>query len=398
MKTALFGIVGWNIAETTRMIETAKWFQNEFECHFFSHGGKFEHLVEEAGFVLHRLEPREDDAKIQHLWKVDRGETFREPWTAREIETRTKHQIALLRELKPQFAFLGSVLGFSLSCRHENVLLFNLIPLALSKPYLEAGLPVSPYYPKWFNRLAGWMLLHLPLLMRSFRKVAKRFGLPKPKTFLDLWSGDVNIVAEAKELSLLPTLPKDWFFSGPLFAKLETPIPADVHNLLRATTKPKIYFAMGSSAHHDVLMKAIQAMDGLDAVVVAPIASHLTKDDQVPDNVVVTDWLPAGEVLSLVDVAVTHGGQGTVQTNAFCGVPFVGIGMQPEQELNIHLYKVFGCALQLPRKNLNPNTLRQAVLELLSNPSYKERAMAAKAILRAIDVKTIVRDIVHSHL
>jgi hypothetical protein len=70
MDKILFGIVGWNIAETTRMIEVASIFHNEYECHFFSYGGQFEYLVEEAGYQLHHLLPIEDEKKIQHLWKV----------------------------------------------------------------------------------------------------------------------------------------------------------------------------------------------------------------------------------------------------------------------------------------------------------------------------------------
>jgi hypothetical protein len=41
------------------MIEVAKLFKDQYECHFFSYGGQFEELVEEAGFILHRLVPKE---------------------------------------------------------------------------------------------------------------------------------------------------------------------------------------------------------------------------------------------------------------------------------------------------------------------------------------------------
>lgn len=66
MNNILFGVVGWNIAETTRMIEVAKRFQSEYICHFFSYGGQFEHLITEAVFMLHRLTPHEDPKKIEH--------------------------------------------------------------------------------------------------------------------------------------------------------------------------------------------------------------------------------------------------------------------------------------------------------------------------------------------
>lgn len=203
MKRILFGIVGWNIAETTRMIEVAKIFKSDYECHFFSYGGQFEHLVHESGFTLHHLKPIEDQEKIDLLWKIDRGESFKQPWTYQETKDRIMHEVELIRELKPQFAFLGSVLTFSLSCRLTQTKLFNVIPLSLSQPYLRAGLPISPFLPKWLNVFGAWVMLHIPFLIGNIRRVAKELGLQKPKNFLDLWQGDVNIVAEVKELSPL---------------------------------------------------------------------------------------------------------------------------------------------------------------------------------------------------
>jgi hypothetical protein len=46
-------------------------------------------------------------------------------------------------------------------------------------------------------------------------------------------------------------------------------------------------------------------------------------------NVLVYDWLPAPKVNPLADIAVIHGGQGTVQTACAAGTPSIGIGLQP---------------------------------------------------------------------
>lgn len=391
MKKILFGTVGWNIAETTRMIEVAKGFRGQYECHFFSYGGKFESLVEEAGFVLHRLEPREDEKKIALLWKVDRGETFQQPWSVAELRLRIQNEVALIEELQPVAAFLGSVLTFSLSCKLTNTLLFNFIPLALSKPYLEAGLPVFPNRSKWMNRLSAYLLLHVPLLMGNIRKVAKAYGLPLPRHFMDLWTGDINIVAETKSLSLLKELPKDWYFSGALFAHLDTKIPTEVQELLSNTTLPKVYFAMGSSANRKVLLKVLSALEGLDCCFIAPIQSHLQPGDFIPNNVHVTGWLPALEVTSQVDFALIHGGQGTVQTTVLAGVPFIGVGMQPEQEMNIYLYQQFGSAIQLYRNQLSKKKIQAAIHEMLTNATYRKKALEAKTLLSEINtVETVV--------
>ena len=394
MNKIMFGIVGWNIAETTRMIETAKIFRHEYECHFFSYGGEFEHLVEAAGFSLHHLRPVEDQEKIEHLWKIDRGERFRQPWTMEELRERIRNELALIDDLEPSFAFLGSVLTFSMSCKIRKIKLFNIIPLALSRPYLEAGLPVSPFLPRWLNLLAGYIFLHVPLLVSNFRKIAKTYGLRPPKNALDVWTGDINIVADIKEFSLLKKLPNGWYFSGPLFAKLVQPVPDHVESSLRNTSKPKIYFAMGSSANRKVLLKTLQAFDGLDVLVVAPVRSHLKPTDIIPGNVIITDWLPALEVMRLVDLAVTHGGQGTVQTTIMSGKPFIGIGMQPEQDLNIYPFAVFGNAIQISKNRVSQKTIQTSLEKLIHDDSYKTKALKAKTILEKYNTHEIIETIV----
>lgn len=394
MERVLFGVVGWNIAETTRMIEVAKLLRDEYECIFFSYGGQFEYLVEEAGFSLHHLKPIEDDVKIQHLWKADRGETFKQPWTFEELKERISNEILLIETINPSFAFLGSVLSFSLSCRIKKIKLFNVVPLALTRPYLEAGLPMSPFTPKFLNQIAIWILLNVPLLMGNFRKVSKFYGLKPPRNAFEVWTGDINIVTDVKELSMLKELPENWYFSGPLFAHLGTPIPNDIMELLKTSDKPKVYFAMGSSANHKVLMRTLEGFKGLDVLVVAPIKSYLKPEDAVPKNVYVTEWLPALEVLRFVDIAVTHGGQGTVQTNIMAGVPFLGIGMQPEQSLNIYQSVRFGNALQIQRSKVSKRNVQKAILELLTQDKYRSRAQIAKTMMEQIDVNQIILNII----
>lgn len=380
------------------MIETAKLFRDQYECHFFSYGGQFEELVEEAGFVLHRLAPREDPEKIELLWKIDRGESFKQPWSCGEIKQRISQEVRLLEQLQPLAAFLGSVLTFSLSCRLKGILLFNIIPLALSRPYLNAGLPISPFWPKWLNRVGTWVLLNVPLLLGNIRKAARDYGLPKPSSLLQLWEGDVNIVAETRELSLLKELPEGWYFSGPLFAHLDAPLPAEVEQLLSDTDKTKIYFAMGSSANRKILLKVLAAFAALDVVVVAPIKSYLKPEDKVPDNVLVTDWLPASEVVQRVDIAFTHGGQGTVQTNVSAGVPFIGVGMQSEQDLNIYLYQQFGNAAQLRKSKLTKKTVVETVQMVLSDKHYFQKAKEAQGIINSANTGQVIKALFDTHL
>ena len=75
-KNLLFAPVTFDLAETTRMIEIAKGIRRHeaagkiFDIQFISNGGDLEHLIEEAGFALKRMEPRLTQEKIEHIGKL----------------------------------------------------------------------------------------------------------------------------------------------------------------------------------------------------------------------------------------------------------------------------------------------------------------------------------------
>ena len=51
MKTLVFAVAGYNLAETGRMIEIARAARKHFDVVFASYGGQFEKLIEDEDFV-----------------------------------------------------------------------------------------------------------------------------------------------------------------------------------------------------------------------------------------------------------------------------------------------------------------------------------------------------------
>lgn len=116
--------------------------------------------------------------------------------------------------------------------------------------------------------------------------------------------------------------------------------------------------------------------------VIAPIKAHLQgADTAVPANVHVFDWLPAHKVNPLAKVAVIHGGEGTVQTACASGKPFVGIGLQPEQEWNIEFLVRQGTAVRLPKYGVTHDQLHQAIEHLRLDPQVRQRAAEIQTLM-----------------
>lgn len=77
MRTLVFAVAGYNLAETGRMIEIAKAARSHFDVFFMSYGGQFEDLIRREGFTLKETEPRLTRKKLDRLRLVLSGETWK---------------------------------------------------------------------------------------------------------------------------------------------------------------------------------------------------------------------------------------------------------------------------------------------------------------------------------
>ena len=133
---------------------------------------------------------------------------------------------------------------------------------------------------------------------------------------------------------------------------------------------------MGSSGTPEIVANLIEGFAGKPYRVVAPIRFLLAQlgEFRTPENVIITDWLPALEVNRMADAAVIHGGVGTVMTAALAGKPVVGVGMQIEQKANLACLERLGFAIRVG-KSRNPSKQVQAALaKLLDSETAKAKA------------------------
>ena len=392
MNTLIFAPETINIAETTRMIEVAKAVRATFRCVFFGYSDVYSHLIEQAGFEFRPMTPWLTAEKIEHLWKVDRMESFADPFSETELRQRVDCEVALFHELKPAAVVIGFTLSVVISARVAKVPLVYVMPFPLTRPFLEANLATWPdafdYLPlrvvpsSFLNLVANQWLKRTRLWIKPFQRVARHYGVQPISHLVDIYEGDYNLVTDIPQLAGVEQLPPNWRFIGPIFAHLEGEAPPELLRLPR--DRPVIYCAMGSSANRDILKTVVESFAGAPYTVIAPIKAHLQDASiAVPDNVLVYDWLPAPAVNPLADIAVIHGGQGTVQTACASGTPLVGIGLQPEQESNIDAIVRQGSAIRIRKRRLSRVSLLAAIEQLLHDPSARQKAKEIQQLSQA---------------
>ena len=83
------------------------------------------------------------------------------------------------------------------------------------------------------------------------------------------------------------------------------------------------------------------------------------------------DYLPSHLVMPLCDLAIIHGGQGSVQTAIASGTPLIGFPLQPEQNFNIKQVERQGAGICLSLQNLKRDRLASTIERVLHDRSYK---------------------------
>jgi UDP:flavonoid glycosyltransferase YjiC (YdhE family) len=102
------------------------------------------------------------------------------------------------------------------------------------------------------------------------------------------------------------------------------------------------------------------------------------------DNFYACRFLPAHLVNEMADIAITHGGQGTIQTAVWAGTPVVGIGFQAEQQANIDGIARAGMAVRIPIYAVSPKRLLKAI-RTVKQETYRQNASRMKVLVRKTD-------------
>nr|AGC24262.1 PrlH [Nonomuraea spiralis] len=142
--------------------------------------------------------------------------------------------------------------------------------------------------------------------------------------------------------------------------------------------RPVVHLTQGTVANDAgrLLTPGLKALAGLDVTVVATTGVPPDTLDlgPLPDNVRLERFVPHFELLPRVDVMITNGGYGGVNTALSHGVPLVVAPATEEKHEVAARVDWAGVGIGLSRRNLSADALRRAVSTVLATDSYRRRA------------------------
>ena len=393
MKTLLFAPASYNFAETSRMVDVAVACRDRFNVIFASYGGDFEWLITNEGFPLIPMQPRLTPEKIERLYRIMRWESVNHPFGMDHLTDRIRGELDWLRALKPVAVVTGLCLSWPVSCRVAGLPLVWVAQTTSMAPFWRSPLAFWPdivdYRPfrlvpeRVLNYFGRYLMSFNRLIMVRFNAACNLFGAP-PFRDTEFWEGNYTLLAEPPEFAGLDHLPSRFRFIGPLIARINRDIPPEVEHMPRDL--PIVYFAMGSSGERGIIAAILKAFAGKPYRVVAPVKKLLNGTPvDIPDNVLVTDWLPAHKVNPMADLSVIHGGLGTVMTACLSGTPIVGVGMHFEQEANLECVVRKGFGVRLRKRRFNPADVMDAVDRLMNDAGARRKAREFKEVIEKYD-------------
>lgn len=182
--------------------------------------------------------------------------------------------------------------------------------------------------------------------------MAEELGVEGVSSFAALVLGDLTLVTEIPEVlgigdeelaAWRPARPASYRrhvklrYTGPLFADQTWPIPERVERFLSRPRREASRLRRADvDQEGEVVKGSIRAVRAANARVLAVSTVHELSVEP-DDDVCVEPFLPSLSIMLRVDLAVTAGGQGSVQTAMSAGTPLLGVPLQPEQDVNRHL-------------------------------------------------------------
>jgi UDP:flavonoid glycosyltransferase YjiC (YdhE family) len=170
-----------------------------------------------------------------------------------------------------------------------------------------------------------------------------------------------------------PAVRRHWLYGGP------------------ADDRPLVYLTFGSVAPSMEFFPGLYR-DAIDVLAPLPVRLLVTvgrdRDPAelgpLPANVRVERWVAQADLMPHVAAMVCHGGSGTVTIGLAGGVPMAVVPLFADQPWNAERVGALGAGIALDGGPAAVTGLREAVVRLTADPSYRSTAQRIAAVMRAL--------------
>lgn len=300
----------------------------------------------------------------------------------------------LVDQYRPEGGVIADYLGlpYITVC---NALLFNQEPDVPPINTLWGYQPV--FWARWRNLLGNTMLNQfLAPAWKILQAYRDSWKLPLYRNWDETQSPLASISQQPPQFDFpRKQLASNFHFTGPFVspqarANVEFPFA-------QLSDRPLIYASLGTVQNRLVpLFQAIaSACADLDVQLVLSLGGSLSPAElgTLPGSPIVVQYAPQLALLQRASLCITHAGLNTALESLSAGVPMVAIPITNDQPGVASRIAWTGTGEFIPLKRLSSQQLRLVIKKVLSNPSYKQRALQlqtaihqANGVEKAVDI------------
>ncbi|MSU01266.1 macrolide family glycosyltransferase [Tissierella pigra] len=214
------------------------------------------------------------------------------------------------------------------------------------------------------------MFMGIPRINRKIKLLQKK-GY-KVKNIINIIQNDNDtdtIVYTSREFQpMVETFSEKYAFVGPSFQVPE----------IKETQKkyPLIYISLGTvlNQNRDFYQNCIQALSDVDCEVIMSVGdkTDISRFGKLPDHFKVYTKVEQLKVLQQTDLFITHCGMNSISESLYFGVPSILFPLHSEQLMVANRVAELNAGKRL--NSCTSNSIREIVLEMLNDISYKKNA------------------------
>jgi len=273
-------------------------------------------------------------------------------------------------------------------------------PILVRVPWMPSFVPsaISPFsdnmtfFERWKNVLYSFSFTFiLPMLipepphgvMEKFQRYGHFNSLDELASKSLLWLSPKDDVLDYAK----PMMPNVVNIGGLTVKRSTGELPSDVKSFIDGAKKGVVLMTFGSTASvipSHMVEKFSSAFRRLgDYRVIWRLDNE--ENVELPDNVMIAQWLPQNDILShpSVKLFITHCGNNGQYEAVYHGVPMIGIPIHGDQLYNAKRLDGKGYGLSMNLHDFTADELLVNIHKILGDKSYKERVMKASAIFRS---------------
>lgn len=350
---------------------------DQYEIYFAS--GEIPSYLKNKYPQFHYLQLATCVSKAQFLKTISQGGF---PYNREIFQEQVKEDLKFIDQIQPDMILSDFRFSLLISARLKKIPLMTISNIIWSLSSKFSQRVPDLVYNRWFGleisqfifRCIRPMLFFL--LAYSFNRVAKKYGTPRVKNLMDLFSsGDYVFYADIPNLVDLNPLPQNYKIIGPILPHFSLSNEMRNENAVseKVKTRQKIIIALGSSGPQQLVEELLESIKDLPLqIYISSSGKNLNIEEN--EHVHVSPYLILDKELLDTDLVIANGGSPMGYSCLSQGVPFIGITSNMDQCTFTKAIEAKGVAHEIRLSQWNAKKFRKLVCNMLLDEKYKDRA------------------------